>query len=216
MFLVQFFLGSVTMILLYVLAFNAFKQIVSGEKYRFPPWGVIPFLSLLLFFASLGLFFVGPNQVGVVVSPRYPGGVGETPLPPGLYFLYPLVDSVHTYSLANHTISMEGDGAIDACARDGRRVYVDASVIYALDSSQIVEIHRRWRKRYETELIVPITKGIVREVMSRYQAREMAQGEIAQRIEEELSAQLSEHGILIVKFVLHGVRLEPECIRTGD
>lgn len=176
-------------------------------------WGALAGLFLMLFILSLGVVFIAPNQAGVVVSPRYPGGILSEPLAPGLHLLFPLVDRVHKYPLSSHTLSMSGDDAIDARSLDGQRVYVDVSVIYRLKMERVIDIHKQWQDRYATDLMMPIIRGAVRDVVSMYQAEEIAstkREEVAQKIEERLSSQLQAQGVEVVESILRDVGFTPE------
>lgn len=194
---------------LFLLSYGVFATdwyITSEEKNRrhYYIWGTMSFLHLMLFVVSWGTVFVTPDQAVVVVSPRYPEGIRPEPLAPGLHILIPVIDKTHKYPLTHQTLSMSGDNAIEARTLDGRRVLVEASVIYALDFGQVVNVHKQWKTRYTTDLIAPVTRGIVQDVVATYRSNEMigAREEIAQEIKKRLSSQLQEQGITVMELVL--------------
>src|SRR3990172_6576442 len=56
---------------------------------------------------------------------------------------------------------------------DGQEVFIDASVIFAIDPAEIVNVHIRWQGRYIDELIRPQARGIIRDAASRYRVEEI-------------------------------------------
>ena len=111
--------------------------------------GVTIVLALVLNVVSAGLVFVQPSERGVVVTIAG-GGVRPTELQPGLRWVIPFAENVVPYSISRQTYTMssvstegqvEGDDSVQGRTSDGQIVFVDASVIYAVDPTKVVQIH---------------------------------------------------------------------------
>ncbi len=48
---------------------------------------------------------------------------------------------------------MQGDDSIEARTKDGQQVYIDASVIYAIDPKQLINLHISWQDRYQDNVV---------------------------------------------------------------
>ena len=80
----------------------------------------------------------------------------------------PFFENVKPYSVARQTYTMassagegqvQGDDSIEARTKDGQQVYLDASVIYAIDPKQLINLHIRWQGRYEDNVVRPVVRG---------------------------------------------------------
>ena len=54
---------------------------------------------------------------------------------------------------------------MSARTSDGQEVKVDASVIYSIDPQKVTQIHIEWQNRYSTDLVRPISRGIIRDTL---------------------------------------------------
>lgn len=183
---------------------------------------VVGVIALLLSSASAGLVFIQPEQRGVVISAVAPMGYREQALQPGLRWIIPFFENVVTYRISQQTYTMSitqmegdiiGDDSISARTADGQEVLVDASVIFAVDPSQVVKVHIEWQSRYANELVRPLSRGIIRDAVSQFGVEEVysTQREImAQQIREEMNRKLNENGLLLKDFVLRNITFSPE------
>jgi regulator of protease activity HflC (stomatin/prohibitin superfamily) len=133
--------------------------------------------AVVLSTVSAGLVFIQPEDRGVVISALKAGGVRPEPLQPGLRWIIPFFESVVRYPISRQTYTMsiagsegqiQGDDSIAARTADGQEIFVDASVIYAIDPTQVVKVHIDWQSRYTDELVRPLPRGVIRDVVSQY------------------------------------------------
>ncbi len=114
-------------------------------------------LALLMTTVSAGLVFVQPDERGVVISAVAPKGYREQALQPGLRWIIPYFENVVRYSISRQTYTMsiapmegmvQGDDSVAARTSDGQEIFMDASVIYAIDPQHVVDVHIAWQNRY--------------------------------------------------------------------
>ncbi len=186
-------------------------------------FGILAF-ALLVSAISAGIVFIEPNQRGVVVSPysfRAPEGYLPDALMPGLHWIVP-GESVERYSISRQTYTMSaatsegnivGDDSIRARTKDGQEVFIDASVIFQVDSSKVTQLHIEWQERYKDELVRPTTRGIVRDIASQYGIEEIVSTERASletAITKALSQKFTENHLILVDFVLRDIHFSEE------
>jgi len=179
-------------------------------------------LALVLSTVSQGLIFVQPEMRGVVISALQQTGLRAQPLQPGLRFVVPFFESVKTYPIAKQTYTMSGaaaegqiagDDSIVARTADGQEVRIDASVIFSLHPSEVVDVHIEWQNRYVDGLIRPKLRGIARDSAARYAVQEIysvRRDELAIEIEAELQNVLDTNGLMLDAFVLRNITFTPE------
>jgi len=155
---------------------------------------VLIILAVVLSTVSAGLVFIQPDERGVVVSAVQSKGYRDVPLQPGLRWVIPFAENVRLYSISRQTYTMSvattegdvlGDDSIRARTKDGQEVFIDASVIFAIDPDKVVTLHIDWQDRFQDEVVRPLSRGIVRDLASQYGVEEIVS---TKRIELELSA----------------------------
>ena len=178
--------------------------------------------AVLLTTVSAGLVFIRPEERGVVLSAVAPKGYREVPLQPGLRWIIPYFESVVRYPISRQTYTMsivaqegqvQGDDSITARTSDGQEIFVDASVIYAIDPSQVVDLHIEWQNRYTNELVRPLARGIIRDAVSQFGVEEVVTSkrfEMQQLMRDNMAAKLGENGLTLVEFVLRNITFSPE------
>lgn len=185
------------------------------------PTIVIALLALIISAVSAGLVFVQPEERGVVIS-ALQQGVRKQALNPGLTWVIPGFERVITYPIGRQTYTMsiapsegsiEGDDSIFARTSDGQEVLVDASVIFALDPTQVVQIHINWQDNYVDGLVRPVARGAIRDAVSQFRIEEVystKRTEMTSLISEEMSKKLSENGLILVDFILRNITFSDE------
>lgn len=185
------------------------------------------FLIIVLAVVVIGLIsstiiFVPPDETGVVVSRITSGGYRPEPLQSGLHFVVPLLENVEKYSKAKQTYTMSaapsegqrsGDDSIRARTKDGQEVFIDASVIYAINPANVVNLHITWQKRYGEELVRPLVRGVIRDAASQYGIEEIVsskRGELEAFITEQLTAKMAENDLIMVDFVLRDIHFSTD------
>ena len=183
---------------------------------------VTSILAVVLTTISAGLVFIQPEERGVVISAIADEGYRQEPLQPGLKWIIPYFEAVVRYPISRQTYTMsiaptegqiQGDDSVAARTSDGQEIFLDASVIYAIDPDQVIKVHIDWQNRYTQELVRPLARGVVRDAVSQFGVEEVVSTkrfELQQLITEELSALLAENGLRLTDFVLRNIQFSPE------
>jgi regulator of protease activity HflC (stomatin/prohibitin superfamily) len=179
-------------------------------------------LALLLTTAASGLVFIDPDERGVVISALQPKGYREEALTPGLHWIIPFAERVQTYSISRQTYTMSGttaegqvqaDDSVQARTKDGQQVFIDASVIYAIDPERIIEINIQWQDRFEQGVVRPLARGIMRDTASQYGVEEIVSSQrtaLERTITEQLGASLAANDLVLIDFVLRDIHFTVE------
>ena len=179
-------------------------------------------LAILLTTVSAGLVFLQADQYGIVISALQPTGYRPQALTPGLHWVVPFVESVQPYSIAKQTYTMatttgegqvSGDDSIQARTKDGQQVYIDASVIYSIDPTKLVQLHITWQNRFEDNVVRPVTRTAIRDAVSQYGVEEIVstkRAELEQTISQEIEQGLSSNNLIMVDFLLRNIRFSDE------
>jgi regulator of protease activity HflC (stomatin/prohibitin superfamily) len=178
-------------------------------------------LAVALTVVAAGIVFIEPNERGVVISPYDPRGYRDTALTPGLRWIIP-GERVQTYSISRQTYTMSsaeaegaqtGDDSIQARTKDGQIVFVDASVIYALNPNEMINLHITWQGRFEEGVVRPQSRGVIRDAVSQYGVEEIVstkRAELQQAITDGLTSGLASNSLVLVDFVLRNIRFSDE------
>jgi len=199
-------------------------QSTRGQKIRNSRTLIIIMLSSALVVTTLGagLVFVEPHERGVIISAIAEKGYRETVLQPGLRWIMPFVERVERYPISRQTYTMsiaafegdiQGDDSITARTADGQEIFVDASVIYQINPSKVVDIHILWQKRYSSDLIRAQSRGIIRDAVSQFNVEQVISNkrfELVAYINEEMGKKFEENGLILVDFVLRNITFSPE------
>jgi len=183
---------------------------------------IIVVAVIILGLLSSTIIFVPPDQIGVVVSRVTPGGYRKEPLYSGLHFVIPLLENVEKYSIARQTYTMsaatsegqrEGDDSIRVRTKDGQEVFMDSSIIYAINPANVVNLHITWQNRYSEELVRPLVRGIIRDAASQYGVEEIVsskRAELEQYITGQLTTKMQANDLELVDFVLRDIHFSEE------
>jgi regulator of protease activity HflC (stomatin/prohibitin superfamily) len=179
-------------------------------------------LAIVFTVLGAGMVFIEPQERGVVVSALSPTGYRDQALEPGLRWVIPFFESVIRYPISNRNYTMsiagsegniQGDDSIAARTADGQEIYVDASVIFAIDPNKVIDVHIKWQNRYEDDLVRAQARGIVRDVVSQYNVGEVVTTErfnMVNTIQTNMSKKLADNGLILVDFVLRNITFSPE------
>ena len=178
--------------------------------------------AVVLTSISAGLVFIQPEERMVVISALQSQGYREEALTPGLRWIIPFAENVVPYRISKQTYTMSGtpiegavagDDSVSVRTADGQQVQVDASVIYSINPTQVVDVHITWQSRFTDELVRPQSRGIIRAEASRYGVEEIVTSkreEMAESIRSQLAAKLDENGLILVDFILRDITFSPE------
>ena len=166
---------------------------ITGTRNRFAVRGV----SLLIFVVAAiatvfrNIIIVSTGNVGVV---EFFGQINNRPLNPGIHLVNPF-SKVETYS----TRLKDVKETIEATSQEGLAFNVDVSLQYRIEPRKAVEIYQNLGDN-ETEIVISRFRSIVREVTASYPAEAIystKRQEVASRIREQLSKQLSPLGFAL-------------------
>lgn len=178
--------------------------------------------AIIITTLSAGLVFIEPQERGVVISAITPSGYRTEALQPGMRWIVPFVERVEIYPISRQTYTMsiasfegqiQGDDSITARTSDGQEIYVDASVIYQVNPSKVVDVHILWQDRYSSDLVRAQSRGIIRDAVSQFTVDQVISAkrfDLVAYIEQELDAKLEENGLSLVDFVLRNITFTPE------
>jgi regulator of protease activity HflC (stomatin/prohibitin superfamily) len=182
---------------------------------------VITILAVLLSTVSAGLVFINPQERGVVLSAVAPMGYREAALEPGLRWVIPFAESVVIYPISRQTYTMsiasfegerQGDDSIAARTADGQEIYVDASVIYAIDPQKVIQVHIQWQDRYNNDLVRAQTRGIIRDAVSQFGVEQVVSSQrfiMVENVRKAMASKLEDNGLILVDFVLRNITFSP-------
>lgn len=201
----------------------AVYRATRGQSFRAAGWIIIAavVVALLSTSASAGLIFIQPTDRGVVIS-ALDDGVRSEALQPGLNWVVPFLESVIEYPISRQTYTMSiaaeegaivGDDSVEARTADGQIVKVDASVIFSINPEEVVQTHIKWQGAYIDNLIRPVARGVIRDAVSQFGVEEVISSkrfELISMMEEDLSAILTEGGIILQDFVLRNIAFSDE------
>jgi regulator of protease activity HflC (stomatin/prohibitin superfamily) len=179
-------------------------------------------VAILLTTVGAGLVFIEPDELGVVVTAVGGDGIRPDPLGAGLHWVIPFVERVERFSILNQTYTMssaadEGafaaEDSIQVRTKDGQQVYVDASVIYAIDPAKSIDLYRTWRFNYQDGLVRPQARGVIRDAASQYGVEEIVSSKRAEMqaiITQRLAEVFAENNLVLRDFVLRNIRFSDE------
>lgn len=182
---------------------------------------VIVVAAVILTGLGAGLVFIEPNERGVVITVGK-GGILPDPLEPGLHWIVPFVQRVQTYSIARETYTMSstaaegqisGDDSIEARTKDGQQVYIDASVIYAVDPKHVVDLHVIWQNRYQDNVVRPVTRAAIRDAVSQFGVEEIVstkRAELETAISDSIESGMAANNLIMTDFLLRNIRFSDE------
>ncbi len=178
--------------------------------------------AVLLTTVGAGIVFIEPDELGVVVTVLGQGGIRPDPLDSGLHWIVPFAERVERYPRTNQNYTMSstadegqtaGDDSIQVRTKDGQQVYIDASVIYAVDPLKVVQLYSTWRFTYEDQFVRTQARGIIRDVASQYGVEEIVSSkrtEMALLITQELESIFTQNNLVLRDFVLRNIRFSDE------
>ncbi len=180
-------------------------------------------LAVVLTTVSQSLIFVQPQNRGVVIS-AIPGrgGVRPNALLGGLSWIVPYFENVIVYSVSRQTYTMSatadegaqvGDDSIEARTKDGQIIFVDASVIFQIDPTRVVDVHLLWQDNYIDNLIRPQARGIIRDAVAIYNIEDVystQRAALTTLISTEMATVMEEGGFILIDFVLRNIDFSAE------
>jgi regulator of protease activity HflC (stomatin/prohibitin superfamily) len=223
-------LGTFALLAFIGLLFLNFTRASRHQSTRSLTPITIGVLIIAVLFSTLGsgLVFLQANEYGVVVTPFQPNGYRSQALGPGLHWIIPFFESVQKYSIARQTYTMsstasegavQGDDSIQARTKDGQQVFIDASVIYAVDPTQLIQLHIRWQNRYEEGVVRPVARAAIRDAVSQYGIEEIVstkRTELEQAISDKIQQSFDANQIIMSSFLIRNIRFSDDYAKAVE
>ncbi len=210
--------GVVVAVIVVVLAASRSRPMRGGARLII---GLVV-LAIVLSTVGAGMVFVAPQERAVVISVIAPNGLRAEALTPGIHWIVPFAESVVRYPISKQTYTMsiaqnegqlEGDDSITARTSDGQQIYIDASVIYAINPANVTQVHIEWQDRFEDGVVRPVVRGVMRDVISQYGVEEVVtskRNEMINAIASGISQKLADNGLMMTDFVLRNITFSEE------
>jgi regulator of protease activity HflC (stomatin/prohibitin superfamily) len=176
---------------------------------------VIIIILLAVWVLSWFVVVIGAGETGVV---SLFGKVRDTELRSGFHLINPLAKvekmsirtEQYTMSIAPAEGQVKGDDSISSLTKEGLDVNIDFTALYRLDESKASDIYREVGLDYVGKLIRPEIRGVIRDVVSQYEAKELyseKRQEASNRIATLLKERVESRGIIIEEAVIRNVQL---------
>jgi regulator of protease activity HflC (stomatin/prohibitin superfamily) len=168
-------------------------------------------MKRILFMLIIGSFFltscavVRQNELGVK---RRNGVVNETVKGPGMYGVGPFSKMI---KIPVSTINLAINA--DLPTKEGLTVLSEMSILYRIDQANAVNLLKNVGENYESVLIQPVFRSVVRDVSARFMAKDLHTAEratIEKTIQQDMDKYLAKRGILIEGVLLKSVKLPKE------
>lgn len=186
-------------------------------------WNVfLIFFPIAFTLLALSVIFVPPTESGVVISFLAPRGYREQPMTSGRHWIIPVAEEVILYPIYQQTYTMSsnpldgnemGNDTITSRTSDGQEVFIDVSIIFAIDPEQVVNLHILWQDRYIEDLIRPLVRGVVRTEVAAFTVQEVnsiRRQDLERTLNEEFTELLANQGILLDRFLIRNISFTPE------
>jgi regulator of protease activity HflC (stomatin/prohibitin superfamily) len=179
-------------------------------------------LALVLNVTAAGIVFVEPQERGVVISALQPNGYRAQAIQPGLQWVVPFFENVKLYSISRQTYTMsgatnegaiEGNDSIEARTKDGQQINIDASVIFAIDTAKVINLHIVWQDGYIDGVVRPVARSAIRDAASQFGVEEIVttkRAEFISAITEAIGRRLAENNLIMVDFLLRDVKFSEQ------
>lgn len=181
--------------------------------------------GILFMVISWGVLVVGPTQVAVVFNSLT--GRLEDPRRSGISIVIPGVQVVTMYPISQQEYTMsgigmegarEGNDAVEARSVDGQEVTMDVTILFRIkpEPENVNQIHLDWSDipgSYREALVRPVTRSVIRDVVSTFQAEEIyGEGRTAmqEQIETQLRGELEGRGFQLDNVLIRNVTFSPQ------
>ena len=176
---------------------------------------VIILILVAIWVVSWFVVIVGAGETGVV---SLFGKVRDSELRSGFHMVNPLV-KIEKMSIRTEQYTMNisptegkanGNDSISALTKEGLDVDIDFTALYRLDEGKASDIYREVGLDYVSKIIRPEIRGVIRDVVSQYEAKELyseKRQEASNRIATLLRERVEFRGIIIEEAVIRNVQL---------
>jgi len=153
------------------------------------------------------------------------GKVSDDELQPGLHFKNPLA-SITEMSVQTQEYTMtytKGEGAkhgsdiISALTKEGLTVDLDMTILYKLKPSKASDVYQEIGIDYVNVIVRPQIRTIIREVVAKYEAKQLYSEErqaVAIEISEKLEPELDKRGIILESVLIRHIQLPAQLVNS--
>lgn len=123
----------------------------------------------------------------------------------------------YTMSIAVSEGQRKGDDSISAMTKEGLDVSIDFTALYRLQEAKASDIYREVGMDYVEKIIRPEIRGVIRDVVSQYEAKELyseKRQEASGRMLSLLKEKIEGRGIFIEESVIRNVQLPPSLTKA--
>ncbi len=169
--------------------------------------------ALLLALSIASCTNIKSEEVGVK---RTFGKVDTEELSPGLHFYLPGVQSIEKMPVVVRNYEMRDADAISALSKDGLEIKVDMSVLYRLNKDKVAELIKTYGMTYEDQILRPVIRTIVRDVVSSFQSSEVyaQRTKVAELIRKNLLIRLPKEYLFIEDVLVRKIVLPPKVVQA--
>jgi len=176
--------------------------------------------GILLSVVSQGIIVVAPQEIAVVFQ-TVSGELG-TPRGPGTHVVIPILQDATIYPIERDEYTMSGipqegqmerDDSVRGRTSDGQEVFLDITVIYRVDPSQVNRIHQNWQRRYEDDFVRPTARSVPRAVVANFTAERIygeERDDLEQQMQTELAELLDREGLELIELLLRDITFSDE------
>lgn len=116
----------------------------------------------------------------------------------------------YTMSIAPNEGQKKGDDSITSLTKEGLEVSIDFTALYRLEEAKASDIYREVGLDYVDKIIRPEIRGIIRDIVSQYEAKELyseKRQEASGKIFSNLKDKIEPRGIILEEAVIRNVQL---------
>lgn len=188
-----------------------YQKDYNFKKIRNIILGIAVFIAIIVLFAS-SFITIDAGHKGVLFR-KFGGGLDmENVYPQGFHIVAPW-NTLYVYDVRKQ----QAVETMDVLSSNGLSISVDISVIYRPKEDKIGYLHNMVGTEYNTNIIIPEVRSVVRKMIGRYTPEELysTKREVVQtEIFEETKSILDKNFILLDAVLIRSVKL-PETIKTA-
>lgn len=180
--------------------------------------GISAAILVIIVIAALLMVTITVVPAGNVGVVDFFGRVSQQELEPGIQFKIPL-SRVMPFSIQTQDYTMTGkigegqvasDDSISALTKEGLTLGLDITVLYHLEKNNAPRIYKEIGRNYESKILRPSIRSVIREIVAQYQAEDLysqKRAEAAEKILSSLKTKAKNRGIAIEEVLLRNVTL---------
>jgi len=178
-------------------------------------FGSIVIVILFLIFLFNAVRIIDAGETGVY---SLFGKVKDNEVRSGIHIINPFAKITpmsirteeYTMSVTKGEGRVQGADAITSLTKEGLSVDLDMTVLYRLDEDKASDIYKTVGLNYENKILRPSIRTVIRDIIAQYEAKDIyseKRQEAADKIRDNLSADLELRGIIIEDVLLRNVAL---------